>query len=246
MISKDKIVSAQSQIVRLFLKQCTHGAQTSALDDSTAACGQFLGMHATPRAQRGLHGTASALYVLANAASDDAGRIVQRIVNYLENRSTLEDGDEIGFDDTNVIKIAEVLFTLRKVRPGVASTEDISRKFAAILMESRRNGTGWNYCTDAEDSAPEELPTAHAIRALAEYGEPEARSLANDLLTTLTKADVSSAAKTTDIHVHVFSLFVLTFSFPQDPLPDPELKRLFSYLLGRIEPPPFRGHRAKC
>ena len=87
---KDQIESAQSQIARQFVKQCTEGSQTTSLPQNAAACGQFLGNDAVHNAQRGLHGTAAAIQVLARHGNEPARELVPKLIEYIQNRDNLE------------------------------------------------------------------------------------------------------------------------------------------------------------
>jgi hypothetical protein len=229
MIATDDINAAQRQIADLILEQCKHGQPSATLPNEMAACGQFLGQTARNRKQRGLHGTAAALCVLGALGTSEADGVVRRIVQYLSHRFEVETKEEIGFDKENVIKMSEVLYALQQVKPGVATTEDISKQFADTLIRSMQGDSGWSYFVDSPGNSVEELPTAYALRALAAYGAPEVVPVARQLFGALKRnAATPMATKTSDVYVDVFALFVLTFSnVPESIAPKSELKKVF-------------------
>ena len=72
----DSIDDAVNHITKLFLQQCTYGAQTKALPSEFAACGQFIGEDAATIPQHGFHGISAALRVLGPCTSDECRALV--------------------------------------------------------------------------------------------------------------------------------------------------------------------------
>lgn len=234
MTSDDEIESARVKIADLFIQQCKFGAQTTNLPQGQAACGQFLG--APAKAQRGAHGVAAAVLVLSKFGTPEANELVQRMLKYVECEwlGTLPHPDNL--DSYNVIKIAETLHALCQIKRGVGSVDAISKNLADKLGNSKKGGTGWGYFTDSPDGQTDELPTAFALRALECYGASDLDSITKTLFETVKDAaNKQKGEKTSDIYVHIFSLFVLAFHRSQsNVVPQAELKRLFRIFWRRL------------
>jgi hypothetical protein len=176
-VKLEDIVNAQGKVAQIVLDQASHGAQTKAIqkvDPELFSLGQFLGQ--PDREQRGVHGSATGLRVLA---AQDASKIVAGIVRYLENRVSIDgiSGDEklhrIQRDEHNTIKISEILYALSFVKTGFADKDKYIRKLVESLGKGRRNRggqVGWRFFIDDENDEPEMLPTAFAVIALSVNG----------------------------------------------------------------------------
>src|SRR4051812_30022491 len=78
--------AARIRIANLFADQCETGDQTKELNDPLlAACGQFIGPKASHFKQKGLHGTAAAIRVLADSDLPNSGSLVSRLIQFLES-----------------------------------------------------------------------------------------------------------------------------------------------------------------
>src|SRR5690554_3312942 len=112
MIAIEKISIAKEAICKTVLNQVEEGEQSKSLPDAYA-CGQFLKVPTT--IQRGLHGTAAAIRVLAGFDSTYNEQIKKLLV-YLENIESFEKKDEmsdgLGRNLNNIIKNSEILFAL--------------------------------------------------------------------------------------------------------------------------------------
>lgn len=205
--------SARQAILRLFFTQCMSGAQTKDLSPELAACGQFIGPNALTRTQRGAHGTAAALGVLSDGASNEHVELTRRLVRYMESQ-WLSNG--VGFslhDGENVIKLSESLHALLGVPRATAATEALTEELANRLSSSRLEDRGWTYFTGANSKQVQELPTAFAVRALARRGSTDLAASASYLLGCVRKAySKTSPEPNSDIYVHIFSLYVLVTS----------------------------------
>jgi hypothetical protein len=88
------IVAAREKVVELLMEQCEHGQQTVTLGNTAlAACGQFIGEAAKRVTQRGLHGTAAAVAVLASVPKSNtrAQALLPRLVKYTSSREEVEE-----------------------------------------------------------------------------------------------------------------------------------------------------------
>jgi hypothetical protein len=171
----DRIDEAQLKITQQFLQQCTHGAQTRRLPNEFAACGQFIAGEAEEIEQFGLHGISAALRVLAPCHSTECGAIVGRLVTYCEAIFGVNPSHQIDTncdlkseDKQNVIKLGELLYGLSFVTAAQADRGPLIRHIADQLLSSMRNDKGWGYFLAG--SVPELLPTAYAVRGLAQNG----------------------------------------------------------------------------
>lgn len=225
---RKRIVATKEHIAKLFVDQCQNGVQTKCLESyEAAACGQFIGGNAKNSKQRGLHGTAAALLVLAEANSEDSRALIPKIITYLEKRENIEvalQKDEqkarqkCDLDAKNTIKISEILYALSLIGPGVQSTESLVRKLAEQLVGSIREGKGWSYFID-DDNGPELLPTAYAILGLSANGYSEAENALKYLVEVLEKRYVKNKTEQikidADIIVDVVCLYAVTFAKAQ-------------------------------
>ncbi|MBI4657256.1 MAG: hypothetical protein HY735_00145 [Verrucomicrobia bacterium] len=219
MTPEEKIEPAIGKIEQLLVEHCANGAQTRDLKPDGAACGQFVGPTAKERPQRGLHGTAAALRVLAEGNLTEANSLVPKLVWYIQNREKLHnDGKEPtagkhAFDDDqkNVIKLSEVLYALSFVNPSQCSTDSMVQELANKLLAARKENKGWTYFLDT--NAPiDNLPTAFAILALCQHGyEPQIRSQIEFLEANTLDAPGNQTTNVTETSVKIFCVFALTF-----------------------------------
>jgi hypothetical protein len=168
----DSIDESLQKVTDLFAYQCEHGAQTKSLPSEFAACGQFIGVGAGI-AQRGLHGIAAALRVLGPSQTDEARRIVPKLVKYCEVcfrlcQSSAISPDQLINHTDNVLKLGELLYGLSFVSASQADTGRLTRHIAGELQASLIDGRSWGYFL--QDTEPQLLPTAYAIRGLAQNG----------------------------------------------------------------------------
>jgi hypothetical protein len=171
----ERINEAQQHITAIFLRQCTYGEQTKRLPQGLAACGQFVGGPAEAIPQFGLHGVSAALRVLGPCPSDDCRLIVPKIVSYCEGSFGVNPKVKLdpalhvrGDDKKNVIKLGELLHGLSYVTTAQAEQDRLIKHIARLLSDSLIVGKGWGYFLG--DKQPELLPTAYAVRGLAQNG----------------------------------------------------------------------------
>jgi len=239
-VAADEISLGRRAIAKRFLDQCLYGAQLDGLPSGVRACGQQLGSDSK---QRGLHGTAAALRVLAQDREDESRDVVPELIAYVQNRSAIELGSgqndralavKLERDAKNVIKISELIYALSFVEPGVAPRESLQQSLVDELIKGKVDDRGWDFFTDVR-SQLELLPTAHAVRALSSYGSPTDKSVTY-LLDALHGRPVGADVSPSDISVRVFCLFVLAFPAGKRELaPKAELKNLFLPLWTRLE-----------
>lgn len=168
MYTTEELCRVQSRIEEMFVEQCQHGPQSQRMEDA-AACGQFLNERET--AQRGLHGTAAALQVLATSSQSEANGLVRAMVLYLSERKNIEraaDGkraEKLAQDKRNIIKQAEILYALSYVDGATPHRNDLIEGIIEKLNACQLGDRGWGYFEDDDEIAL--LPTIYAMRALA-------------------------------------------------------------------------------
>jgi hypothetical protein len=182
MINKDYIDKAQKNIKTLVISQLEHGQQSKIVQKVSAdlySLGQFI--NSNERSQRGIHGSASGLRVLAE---DDANKTyIIGLVSYLKNRASIEqqiqtdqekiNDDKIIRDSNNIIKLSEALHSLSFVKSGHVGTDDYKRELANKINQGKlsiHGKEGWDFFNDGHQNKIEILPSSFAILALAKYG----------------------------------------------------------------------------
>jgi len=220
---RNRIDDTKKRIAKLFIDQCQNGAQTKCLESyKAAACGQFIGGNAKNSKQRGLHGTAAALRVLAETDSADSRTLIPKIITYLEKREEIEVSlqkekarQKCNLDEKNTIKISEVLYALSLVGHGIQSTEPLVQKIAERLIQSMKERKGWSYFVDDVDP-PQLLPTAYAILGLSANGYPQAEGASEYLAEVLKGRYVEKKTDRNeidaDVIVDVACLYAITFA----------------------------------
>lgn len=153
MIDIEKIGKAKEAICDTVLNQVQNGAQSKDLDNAFA-CGQFLKVHRT--VQRGLHGTAAAIRVLAGF-DGTYNKQLRKLLKYLDNIDEYEKGNEtsagLGRNLNNIIKISEILYSLSFIHSGTANTESLKEKISAQLLKSKNDDGGWAYFVDVKENS---------------------------------------------------------------------------------------------
>lgn len=241
MITREDIEEARDKIASLFIEQCQHGAQTRDLQGGgVAACGQFLSDRRSR--QRGIHGTAGAISVLARTAVPSARGLAASMLNYLTKRRQVECADvgtvectertaKINLDMSNVIKISEILWALSFVQPAIGEKETLTRGLAQQLTAGLREGRGWSYFLD-DQNGPEPLPTAFAARALASNGYA-----VDEPVAYLVDSMNTPPTGQSDVFIQAALLFVLTFLNPMPQVVTREQLRLWLFgIWRRLEP----------
>jgi hypothetical protein len=236
-IDHDRIAAGRTKISAEFLK-AVQGLATQRLatvDPQAAALGQHL--QATT-AQRGLHGTAAAIEVLAQTPGGDAEDYTRRLVHYVDQQTKVEqlfsDPDvshqEVETSEHNVIKMSEVLYALASVPTSLAPREKLAAHIADVLTKHRNTDGGWPYFIQAEAKTSHLLPTAYAVRALASHGYDISSSV-----TFLLDHVRSPSADQTDIFVQVLTIYVLCY-LPDRYRQDRELRKPFQNAWSRLSP----------
>jgi len=209
MITKTQIETIKNKIFELISDQVKFGSQQSGLQDDVLACGQFLDRD---RKQRGVHGTSSALRVLATSVNDDINLIIPKLVKYLETRNQIEveinpaKKKEVEIDDNNVIKLSEVLYSLSLITAAQGNPNLLINTIKDKINHCKLQEKGWGYFVNSTGN-PELLPTAFAIMGLYANGfnnHPGAiKFIAEELVKEITNP--------TTFAIAVFSLYVLVF-----------------------------------
>lgn len=234
MLSNDDLPRTRVKIAEQFVRQCRDGPQSTDLAVGIKACGQRLGETVSP--QRGLHGTAAAIRVLAAYDNSDARLLLPQLVRYIRERESVEplrERDRLRADSCNVIKISETLYALHHVDAAVAQTEELRRHLASTLTTGMVAGQGWSYYTD-RPQAVEPLPTALAVQALATEGYSVDGPVLS-LMSTVISNGTGIAIATADVSVKVLCLYVLAFGRAGRALVSPlDLKKAFFTLWSQL------------
>jgi len=211
------IDDAKKKLIELFATQCRDGAQSKHLEGKGMACGQFLGTGAAGLDHRGLHGTAAAIRVLAEASHAVQAECLPPLQLYVRDRQAIESGlgatpDRItkcADDLLNTVKVSELLYGVAHVRP-VLQDKELLETLIQQLRDRRFSSQGWGYFLD-DQSGPFPVPTAYAALALAKAGVDVRDPLAfldTHISTTLRAGQRSLAESATS----VLCLFVLTYA----------------------------------
>ncbi|MEQ1823442.1 MAG: hypothetical protein ABL949_13110 [Fimbriimonadaceae bacterium] len=176
-VTADTIKVAQKRIADLVAQQCKDGQQTKHLTQqppalAAMACGQFFGGNASQWKQRGLHGTAAALSILAREV--DYEDVVTGLLAYLERRAVCDNQDNKtavapGFDqrwwddENNVIKISEVLRSLKHV-PN--KSPSLHKTYSERLASAKAGNLWPHFLGGTDPSSP--VATAFAVLAASE------------------------------------------------------------------------------
>lgn len=228
MIDHNQIAAGHAKISAEFIK-AVQGPATKAVgakDAQAAALGQHLEALTD---QRGLHGTAAAIQVLAQTQGGEAQAFTRRLVHYVDEQSVIEQAfgqpevsrQAILNAQHNVIKMSEVLYALAVVPTSLAPREDLARKIADVLEKHRGADGGWPYFMTADAKTSHLVPTAYATQALAIHGFDVSLSV-DFLLSHLQKVGTDK----TDIFVQVLAIYVLCY-LPEKYRHDKELRKPF-------------------
>jgi hypothetical protein len=165
MLSQEEIKKVQESIKNSILRQVKNGEQSKDLNKALS-CGQFINVPTLK--QRGMHGVSSAIRVLASFDGNFNDEIAG-LLNYIENRKEIEKDNglekKIAKDETNVIKIGELLYSLSFVKQGYLDTSRLIKSLGDSLLSNIKNSESWGYFLDSKDDS-ELLPTAFAYLGL--------------------------------------------------------------------------------
>lgn len=216
-IKKERISLAQESLINLIAYQTRHGEQTlivKKINQDYFSLGQFL--NSTGRNQRGVHGSATGLRVLSESSGNND--LINGLTRYLEDRPENEmkienEGESISKDKllrdgNNVIKLAEILYAIHFVKPGISATETLSKKIVEQIkrgMITETDEIGWGFYTDSSPMTIELLPSAYAILALGKYGD----DITNAKKTLLKKVDKKKIEDPSSFAEAVFCLYAL-------------------------------------
>lgn len=172
-INEETLTQVQNKIKDMFLEQVQKGKQSKSLNnDNLLACGQFLSY--LDSNQRGLHGTAAALRVISHYERDDTCKnVVKSLLEYVKSFIEVEKGlDSTNeksaiIDDNNIIKKAELLYSLSFIRRGTADCDDLIKKIAKELKGNQINSESWTFFINSENKDDADIiPTAMSVLAL--------------------------------------------------------------------------------
>jgi hypothetical protein len=236
-IDHNQIAAGHAKISGEFVK-AVQGPATKTIgtkDPQAAALGQHL-QAATD--QRGLHGTAAAIEVLAQTPGTEAEAFTRRLVHYVDELSAIE--QEFGQPEIshlvvqtsqhNVIKMSEVLYALAAVPTSLAPREKLAQQIADTLIGNRGADGGWPYFMTGDAKPSDLVPTAYATRALAIHGYDVSSSV-DFLLSHLQRV----GADETDIFVQVLAIYVLCY-LPERYRHDRDLRKPFQDTWLRLSP----------
>jgi hypothetical protein len=171
-INEETLTQAQDKIKKMFLEQVQKGNQSKSLNNSNLlACGQFLNYLESN--QRGLHGTAAALRVVSHyERGDTCKNAVKSLLEYAKSFVEIEkQQDSINeqsamIDDNNIIKKAELLYSLSFIKSGTADCDDLIKKIAKELKDNQINNDSWTFFVNTENKEADIIPTSMSVLAL--------------------------------------------------------------------------------
>lgn len=224
MTFEGKIEPALEKIASLFVEQCSHGAQAQDIDSKYAACGQFMGPQAKHRSQRGLHGTAAAIRVLAQCNLSGAGNLVPKLVGCIKDGERVFQHKSLAEDQQNVIKLSEILYALVHVSASQCHTDTIVQDIANKLLGAQKEDKGWTFFLNVT-SPIHILPSAFAILALSKHRyDSKIEKHVEFLKESVLNSDTTRIADINEAAVRIFCIFALAFR--KDDLPPDEVKEL--------------------
>jgi hypothetical protein len=235
MITGADILRARTQIETGF-RRAAGGPATKRVeeaDSDAAAVGQYM---QGSTVQRGIHGTAAAIQVLAQAPDKESAEFTKRLVHYVEHRDEIEGSladikpDWLDENSRNIIKTAETLYALHHVSTGIARREDLTRQLADRLISGRLDSGGWGYYLDGDTEPRDLLPTSFAVLALDSHGYD-----VQDDLDYMRQQLNAAASHQTDVSVQMMALYVLCFR-QNAGTPDKEIKTAFERLWTQLAP----------
>jgi hypothetical protein len=236
-IDRQQVAAGRVKISAEFLKAVQGPAtqKLAAKDTQAAGLGQHLHA-ATP--QRGLHGTAAAIEVLAQTPGAEAQDYTRRLVHYVDQQSSIEqllsDPDlspaDLRTSDHNIIKISEMLHALASVPTSLAPREQLATRIADNLISHRNPDGGWPYFIGSTTSTSHLLPTAYALRALSCHGYDVSASVA-----FLDEHIRSPSSDQTDIFIQTLAIYVLCY-LPDIYRQDREPRKPFQDIWSKLSP----------
>jgi len=203
---------ALTKINALFSNQCTALAKIKPeIEEGEFCCGQFLGPGAAAIPQRGIHGLASAIRVLSNEPNDETIKIVKGLVfstrKYVNNYPA----------DLKTIKLAELLFSLKKVKLGLEKDEPIEALSDLIVSAKQKNGQfGWPFLIDPANPKAGETFLLASIYVYQALWDPGNTGRTNDVLTYIEESietyfKEKRKEKDVELYTIIFALYVITF-----------------------------------
>ncbi len=231
MIDINKINKAKIVICDTVLNQVQDGAQSKELTDAFA-CGQFLKV---PKAvQRGLHGTAAAIRVLAGFESTYNEQL-RKLLFYTEKvEREGEKYDQIeglNVDLNNIIKNAEILNALSYVKSGTANTENLKELISKKLLSCKNNDGGWTYFTDMQDESDMYF-TASVYLALKRHNYNNLENTRQFLIDILIKYKKEKIPDPTTFSKLCF--IVYTFIKLKEHKKSDETKKLLAFIFNKL------------
>lgn len=240
MITASQVQKAIDGIEYEFVDQCKKLHNKINPYGSYYFCGQHL---RSDSEQRGLHGLAAAINVLAKSEHGDAGSIREGLLNYATDPTAAEQTfknqensrireNDIAVSTSNTIKTSELIIALNYM-PRIQGVGTVITKLTTDLL-SGASDEGWGFFLSSPGNY-QCLPTAHAVLALCKIGESEK---AKPYLRKLYQ-DVNDKKNTEiDDSIRVFVLYVLVIAnknINKSGLDVKDLKRLFKEVWGRNE-----------
>lgn len=214
-----RITKARKNILSLFVEQCANGKQTREFTanghQELAACGQYIGPSVKNVSQRGVHGTAAALYVLSQSDDAEARALVPKLANYLFQRCELEkkingiDKSKCEKDENNVIKLSEVLHAFSNIRRTDVSKESFVKSVVEKLKAGMLANKGWSFFLNSTSTEPELIPTAYAIIGLSAVDEDVTKPM--DYVINQLDANIKHGLNFYDATIYVLCIYSIAF-----------------------------------
>ena len=217
-INEETLAQVQDKIKDMFLEQVQKGNQSKSLNnDNLLACGQFLNYLESN--QRGLHGTAAALRVISHYERDDGCKnsvklLLEYAKSFVDVEKQLDSINEqsVVIDDNNIIKKAELLYSLSFIKRGTADCDDLIKKIAKELKDNQINNESWTFFVNAENKDADIIPTAMSVLALHANncdGYKSGRTFLSNEIDKIIKEQIKDPETFSKV---VFALYVLVFT----------------------------------
>lgn len=218
-----KFDSIYHRIRELFEYQVKNGKQSLGIDEF-AACGQFI--NRIELAQRGLHGTSAAIYVLSQKQEYDD--LTNKLCEYYEEIHRFLVLSKLQSAENNTIKQSEILYALSFVKAGTRDVSALKNKIAENLLANIYNKQGWDYILN-ESKEVQLLSTAHALKGLIKAGfYNKLDNVINYFKTELKEKSQNHIDNPTRLSIYLFCLYVLVFYDDNYKNYEKECKTIFS------------------
>ena len=153
LIDRERIIKAKEVICETILLQVKSGAQSEKFENALA-CGQFLKV--PEKQQHGFHGTTAAIRILAGFAetyNDELRKLITYFEEIVNLKGEVITNDGLSMDKINIIKNAELLYTLSYIHSGTKNTEELKKSIYDNLIKAKNRDGGWAFFMGENDDS---------------------------------------------------------------------------------------------